>query len=196
MDDFEEALYNDQAYRRPVLQWYPGHIAKAERQLQETIKAVDVVLEVRDARIPQATQHPSIPTWCAGKPRIAVMTHLDVVPKDALNAWKRAIQNEEHYSIVDKQIQHQADQAMRERIKYEINKNVDGDTTADATSLMQVCCVDAKHGEGIMALKKMIQKTGQYVHARRQARGLLARPLRVGILGTFLSCGLSHPALL
>lgn len=180
-DDFEEALNNDQAYRRPVLQWYPGHIAKAERQLQETIKAVDVVLEVRDARIPQATQHLSIPTWCAGKPRIAVMTHQDVVPREALNAWKRAIQNEKHIGITDKQIQHQADQATRERIKYEPDDNKD--TTTSLSGAMTVCCVNAKHGEGILALKKVIQKTGQYVHARREARGLLARPLRVGVLG-------------
>ena len=40
------------------MQWYPGHIAKAERQLKEQLKLVDVVLEVRDARIPMATAHP------------------------------------------------------------------------------------------------------------------------------------------
>ncbi len=36
----------------PEIHWYPGHIAKAQRQLQEQLKKVDVVLEVRDARIP------------------------------------------------------------------------------------------------------------------------------------------------
>ncbi len=40
------------------IQWYPGHIAKAERNLKEQLKRVDVVLEVRDARIPLTTHHP------------------------------------------------------------------------------------------------------------------------------------------
>lgn len=41
-----------------MVQWYPGHIAKAERQLKEQLKMVDVVLEVRDARIIASTSHP------------------------------------------------------------------------------------------------------------------------------------------
>ena len=44
------------------IQWYPGHIAKAERALKEQLKRVDVVLEVRDARIPLATYHPQMPS--------------------------------------------------------------------------------------------------------------------------------------
>lgn len=42
---------------------YPGHIAKAERQLQDYLKMVDVVVEVRDCRIPAATTHQLVPTW-------------------------------------------------------------------------------------------------------------------------------------
>ena len=44
----------------PSLQWYPGHIAKAERDLKEQLKLVDVVVEVRDARCPAATTHPDV----------------------------------------------------------------------------------------------------------------------------------------
>lgn len=43
-----------------TVQWYPGHIAKAERQLKEQLKMVDLVLEVRDARIPISTCHPQV----------------------------------------------------------------------------------------------------------------------------------------
>jgi hypothetical protein len=43
-----------------TVQWYPGHIAKAERQLKEQLKMVDLVLEVRDARIPVSTCHPQV----------------------------------------------------------------------------------------------------------------------------------------
>lgn len=42
------------------LQWYPGHIAKTEKELKEQLKLMDVVLEVRDARIPMATSHPQV----------------------------------------------------------------------------------------------------------------------------------------
>lgn len=45
-------------------QWYPGHIARAERQLKASLKLVDVVIEVRDARIPLATTHPQVRALC------------------------------------------------------------------------------------------------------------------------------------
>ena len=41
----------------PTIQWYPGHIAKAEKQLNKNLDKVDLVIEVRDARIPLATAH-------------------------------------------------------------------------------------------------------------------------------------------
>jgi hypothetical protein len=43
-----------------LINWYPGHIAKAEKELQDFLKAVDVVIEARDARIPISTTHPSV----------------------------------------------------------------------------------------------------------------------------------------
>jgi len=49
----------------PPIQWYPGHIAKAEKALKE--QPVDVVLEVRDARIPIATHHPQVAEWVGSK---------------------------------------------------------------------------------------------------------------------------------
>jgi ribosome biogenesis GTPase A len=74
----------------PAIQWYPGHIAKAERQLQEQLKKVDVVLEVRDARIPFATYHPLLATWIGTKPRVLILNRVDMIPlpvKDAWTAW-------------------------------------------------------------------------------------------------------------
>ena len=46
-----------------MVQWYPGHIAKAERQLKEQLGMVDVVLEIRDARIVASTSHPQVRAW-------------------------------------------------------------------------------------------------------------------------------------
>jgi len=45
---------------RHVINWYPGHIAKAEKELKDFLKAVDVVIEARDARIPTSTTHPLV----------------------------------------------------------------------------------------------------------------------------------------
>lgn len=43
-----------------ISQWYPGHIAKTERELKQQLKLMDVVIEVRDARIPMSTSHPQV----------------------------------------------------------------------------------------------------------------------------------------
>jgi ribosome biogenesis GTPase A len=71
----------------PAIQWYPGHIAKAERQLQEQLKKVDVVLEVRDARIPFATYHPLLATWMGNKPRVLILNRVDMIPQPVKDAW-------------------------------------------------------------------------------------------------------------
>ncbi|MEG4810860.1 ribosome biogenesis GTPase YlqF [Microcoleus sp. F8-D3] len=70
------------------IQWYPGHIAKAERALQEQLKRVDVVLEVRDARIPLATYHPQMPGWVGGKARVLVINRMDMIAPRAREAWE------------------------------------------------------------------------------------------------------------
>ena len=71
----------------PAIQWYPGHIAKAERQLQEQLKKVDVVLEVRDARIPFATYHPLLKTWIGTKHKILVLNRVDMIPPLVKQQW-------------------------------------------------------------------------------------------------------------
>lgn len=72
----------------PSISWYPGHIAKAERELADHIKKVDVVIEVRDARIPIATTHPMVPTWIRNKPLIVAIARLDQISPKALTDWK------------------------------------------------------------------------------------------------------------
>lgn len=59
------------SYDAGAISWYPGHIAKAERELGEYLKKVDVVIEVRDARIPLATTHPMVPEWIGNRPLVS-----------------------------------------------------------------------------------------------------------------------------
>jgi ribosome biogenesis GTPase A len=73
----------------PPIQWYPGHIAKAERQLKEQLRKVDVVLEILDARIPLASHHPQINSWIGTKPRIMVLNREDMIPEGAKQDWLR-----------------------------------------------------------------------------------------------------------
>jgi ribosome biogenesis GTPase A len=85
--EFLEEL--NSATKTSLISWYPGHIAKAEKELAEYLKRVDVVIEVRDARIPYATTHPSVPKWIGNKPLIIAIARLDQVSKLALNDWKK-----------------------------------------------------------------------------------------------------------
>ncbi|EEH52900.1 uncharacterized protein MICPUCDRAFT_21980, partial [Micromonas pusilla CCMP1545] len=70
-----------------LVQWYPGHIAKAERALREQLRGVDAVVEVRDLRIPLATTHPEIPNWIGGKLRVLVLNRADMVSDGERQRW-------------------------------------------------------------------------------------------------------------
>ncbi|MGD1899597.1 MAG: ribosome biogenesis GTPase YlqF [Phormidesmis sp.] len=72
----------------PSIQWYPGHIAKAEKALQEQLKRVDVVLEVRDARIPLSTLHPDLDRWLGDKKRVLVINRVDMVSAEMRDRWQ------------------------------------------------------------------------------------------------------------
>ncbi len=76
-----------QNYKLNLIQWYPGHIAKAEKQLKEQLTRVDVVLEVRDARIPLATHHPQIDEWVGDKSRVLVLNRLDMISPQVRSLW-------------------------------------------------------------------------------------------------------------
>lgn len=71
----------------PAIQWYPGHIAKAEKALSAHLAKVDLVIEVRDARIPRSTGHPRLQRWIEGKQHLLVLNRLDMVPPAARAAW-------------------------------------------------------------------------------------------------------------
>ena len=76
------------AVSSPPIQWYPGHIAKAEQQLKRNLDKVDLVIEVRDARIPLATGHPHLNRWISGKQHLLVINRRDMVTPEARVAWE------------------------------------------------------------------------------------------------------------
>ena len=69
------------------IHWYPGHIAKAERQLKEKLNLVDVVIEVRDARIPLSSSYTNIKKLLGEKPKLLLLNKADLVDKEELKQW-------------------------------------------------------------------------------------------------------------
>lgn len=89
------AELDDVSIGRPVISWYPGHVAKAERLMSEVLSMVDVVVELRDARIPGATAHPMLSQWVGSRRHVRVMNRVDSVPERALSEWMDALRAEE-----------------------------------------------------------------------------------------------------
>lgn len=71
------------------IQWYPGHMAKTKRILRETIKQIDVVLELVDARVPFSSMNPIVPDIIDNTLRVIVMNKADLVSKSDLDKWKK-----------------------------------------------------------------------------------------------------------
>ena len=78
----------------PKIQWYPGHIAKAEKKLSEIINRVDLIIEVRDARIPLSTGHPHLNKWIKNKKHILVINRSDMIAAETKDNWNE-YQNKE-----------------------------------------------------------------------------------------------------
>ncbi len=78
----------------PLIQWYPGHIAKAEKQLKKHIDKVDLVIEVRDARIPISTSHPHLEKWITNKKHLLVINRRDMITNKAIKEWDQWFKSE------------------------------------------------------------------------------------------------------
>ncbi|MCF0140583.1 MAG: ribosome biogenesis GTPase YlqF [Mogibacterium sp.] len=70
------------------INWYPGHMKKTRELIQENLKAVDVVIEIIDSRIPYSSRNPIIDELVAGKKRIIVLGKSDLADAEATAAWK------------------------------------------------------------------------------------------------------------
>ena len=68
-------------------QWYPGHMTKANRQMQEDIKLIDLVIELVDARIPLSSRNPDIDELGKNKYRLILMNKADLADKSATDKW-------------------------------------------------------------------------------------------------------------
>lgn len=69
-------------------QWYPGHMTKAKRAMQEDIKLIDVIVELVDARIPRSSKNPDIDALANGKSRILLLNKSDMADPAQTARWK------------------------------------------------------------------------------------------------------------
>ncbi len=73
--------------QKAQIQWFPGHMAKTRRKIGESLKLVDAVTEIVDARIPISSRNPEIDTLTAAKPRLIVLNKADVADPQATRRW-------------------------------------------------------------------------------------------------------------
>lgn len=70
-----------------AINWYPGHMAKTKREIKEKLDLIDVVFEVIDARIPHSSKNKEINELIKNKPRILIMSKLDLCDYDETKKW-------------------------------------------------------------------------------------------------------------
>lgn len=70
-----------------TIQWFPGHMAKARRQVTEKLKLIDVVIELVDARIPQSSRNPMLDEILQQKPRLMVLNKADMADEQRTKKW-------------------------------------------------------------------------------------------------------------
>ena len=69
------------------IQWYPGHMTKTRRIMEEDLKLVDAVCEILDARIPISSRNPDIDTICGSKPRMIILNRIDMADPALTKKW-------------------------------------------------------------------------------------------------------------
>src|SRR5690554_2742300 len=77
-----------------TIQWFPGHMAKARRQVTEKLKLVDIIFELVDARIPLSSRNPMIDEIIQQKPRIVLLNKADMADKNITKEWIEYFKNE------------------------------------------------------------------------------------------------------
>lgn len=69
------------------IQWYPGHMTKTRRQMEEDLKLVDAICEILDARIPYSSRNPDIDSICGNKPRMVILNRMDMADPNMTKRW-------------------------------------------------------------------------------------------------------------
>lgn len=76
-------------YEKMNIQWFPGHMTKAQRMIEENLKMVDAVCEILDARIPRSSRNPDIDRLAGDKPRLVILNRTDLADPAVTARWRK-----------------------------------------------------------------------------------------------------------
>ena len=79
----------DNQYEKMNIQWFPGHMTKAQRMIEENLKLVDAVCEILDARIPRSSRNPDIDRLAGDKPRLVILNRCDLADPAVTARWRK-----------------------------------------------------------------------------------------------------------
>ena len=114
------------------VQWYPGHMTKAKRQMQEDLKLIDLIIELVDARVPLSSRNPDIDQLGQNKSRLILLNKADLADERQNEAWKEYFQSKGFHVVkVDsrngagmKTIQNVIQEACREKIERDRRRGI------------------------------------------------------------------------
>lgn len=81
-------------------QWYPGHMSKAKRQMQEDLKLIDVLIELVDARIPLSSKNPDVNAMANNKSRVILLNKADMADRNRTEEWKRYYEENGYFVVM------------------------------------------------------------------------------------------------
>lgn len=82
-----------------ILQWYPGHMTKAKRQMQEDLKLIDLIIELIDARVPLSSRNPDIDQMAQNKSRLILLNKSDLADEDLNEEWTKYFRKKGFYVL-------------------------------------------------------------------------------------------------
>lgn len=114
------------------VQWYPGHMTKAKRQMQEDLKLIDLIIELVDARVPLSSRNPDIDQLGQNKSRLILLNKADLADERQNEAWKEYFQSKGFHVVkVDsrngagmKTIQNVIQEACKEKIERDRRRGI------------------------------------------------------------------------
>lgn len=77
-----------------AINWFPGHMVKTRREIEENLKLVDAVIEIRDARIVRSSKNPQVDKIIQNKPRLILLNKADLAESAVTKRWKKVLENE------------------------------------------------------------------------------------------------------
>lgn len=117
---------------------------------------VDVVIEVRDARILSSTTHPMVSTWVQNRPILVAISRIDQATKRSLIDWK---------------------------VYYKLHPPYSPASSAISSTASRVFFLDGNRGDGIDRIRKQLIKIGAKINEKRQRLGIMPRPVRAAVIG-------------